>query len=244
MSQTRLNKILADHGDCSRRGADPLIQKGSVTENGRRASVGAKVEDGDLVSVLGQEIEGEPQKVYLAFHKPVGLLTTTDTTKPDNVISFLNYPERVFPIGRLDVESSGLLLLTNDGALANALMHPRYEHEKEYEVTVREILRDADLETMRKGGMKLVEEKSTRPTRITRLSSKRFRMVLTEGQNRQIRRMCQALGYHVTSLARVRVMNVHLGRLKEGGFRNIVGPELNQLLRAMDESPITDSAKV
>lgn len=227
MNTIRINKYLAEHGYASRREADKLIKAGLVFLNGKRANIGDQVKETDEVLLKNQKQKTKADMVYLIFHKPVGLITTTDLSKRDNVISFLNYPERIFPIGRLDVVSSGLLLLTNDGELANRLMHPKFEHEKEYLVEVEESLKGIDLKKMEQG-IKIDGEK-TAPSKAIKLTDRRFRLTLTEGRNRQIRRMCEALGYTVTSLKRIRVLNIHLKNLQEGKWRKLTSQEIRTL---------------
>lgn len=229
--QTRLNKYLADRGVCSRRAADALIEKGEVEVNGKRAELGMLVGDGDEVRVRGCRVGGEkPAPVYLAFHKPVGIITSVDPKARDSVISFLRFPERVFPIGRLDVASSGLLLLTNDGRLSERITHPRYDHEKEYLVTVDRAVTDGDLRRL-SDGMPILGS-MTKPAVVHRIDKRRFAITLTEGRNRQIRRMCEEIGYEVKKLVRVRVMNVELGDLPVGAARPLTKKEIATLLRS------------
>ncbi|KKR56201.1 MAG: Pseudouridine synthase [Candidatus Uhrbacteria bacterium GW2011_GWF2_40_263] len=227
MNTIRINKYLAEHGYASRREADKLIKAGLVFLNGKRANLGDQVTEKDEVVLKNQKQKTKANLVYLVFHKPVGMITTTDLSKRDNVTSFINYPERIFPIGRLDVISSGLLLLTNDGELANRLMHPKYEHEKEYLVEVEESLKGIDLKKMEQGIK--IDEKKTAPSKAIKLTDHQFRLTLTEGRNRQIRRMCEALGYTVTSLKRIRILNIHLKNLQEGKWRKLTSQELRTL---------------
>jgi 23S rRNA pseudouridine2604 synthase len=228
----RINKFLAEAGMCSRREADSLISSGKVFVNGTRAILGMSVENNDKVEINGKLINSKlPQHLYVIFNKPVGLITTTDETKPDNVISFLNLDARVFPVGRLDVESSGLLLLTNDGELANRIMHPRYVHEKEYEVVVDKDVTEKFLREM-SSGVRLFDAK-TKTARVEQTGARKFTIVLTEGKNRQVRKMCEALGYKVVRLVRVRVMNLRLGNLRAGEWRELSHRELQDLRRAI-----------
>lgn len=227
-TKTRLNKYLADRGVCSRRAADKLIEDGAVYVNGVVAVLGLTVDENDDIVVEGRPIQTtKPDSVFIAFHKPVGLITSADQSLRDNVISFINYKERIFPIGRLDVASSGLLLLTNDGRLSETITHPRYHHEKEYIVTVNRPIRDHDLEKMASG--LIVLGKITKPAVVTRVDDFTFRIVLTEGRNRQIRRMCETLGYDVRKLKRIRVMNIELGDLPSGKWRHLTEKEVNVL---------------
>ncbi len=228
---TRLNKYLADRGICSRRKADELIEAGEVIVNGAVATVGQKVEDTDEVHLKGQAVAVEkPKPLYLALNKPVGIITSVDPKARDNVISLLGINDRVFPIGRLDVASSGLLLLTNDGRLSEHVTHPRYEHEKEYVVTVDRDIDDGALDQMRSGITILGS--MTQPATVVRVPgrTRSFHITLKEGRNRQIRRMCEALGYRVVKLNRIRVMNILLGELEEGKWRNLTEAETKQLL--------------
>jgi len=199
MKPMRINKFLSRRGVCSRREADRMIKNGRITVNDKSATLGQSVTDVDDIRIDGKPVDTEkPEPVYLIFHKPVGLITTTNTDKPDNVISYIDYPERIFPIGRLDVASSGLLLLTNDGTLANRIMHPRYEHEKEYVVTVDRPISDRDLKHLAAGVD--LEDGTTAPAQTKRIGKQTFTLTLREGRNRQIRRMCGALHYDVEGL--------------------------------------------
>lgn len=230
--KTRLNKFLAQRGVCSRRQADALIDAGKVKVNGAVATLGLQVDEMDDIVVSGRRIAGErPDKIYLAFHKPVGIMTSVDPKAQDTVRSFLDLEPGVFPVGRLDVASSGLLLLTNDGELSEHITHPRYDHEKEYLVTVdRNVFRE-DLRTMADGMMILGS--MTKPAIVRKISDNRFSIILTEGRNRQIRRMCEELGYEVVALRRVRVMNIELGDLPSGMTRPLSQKELRELKRSL-----------
>ena len=228
---TRLNKYLADRGVCSRREADRLIETRRVIVNGAPAVLGVVVDNDDEIVVNGVQLKrSKPKPLFIAFHKPVGLITSADTRLRDNVISFLNLPERVFPIGRLDVASSGLLLMTNDGRLAERVTHPRYHHEKEYLVTVDKPLKKADMNKMTQG--LVILGKKTRSTIMNMIDDTTFRLILTEGRNRQIRRMCEELGYEVRKLKRIRVMNIGLGDLAVGKWRHLNSEEV-QMLQAL-----------
>ncbi len=231
--KTRLNKYLADRGVCSRRRADALIEISQVRVNGVIAKLGMQVDENDEITVEGKQIQGaKPNEVYLAFNKPVGLITSVDPNAHDNVIEHINYPERVFPIGRLDVASSGLLLLTNDGRLSERITHPRYDHDKEYVVTVDNPIEDKDLETMRRG--LVILGSMTKPAIVSRESHDTFHITLTEGRNRQIRRMCEELGYDVKKLMRIRVMNIKLGDLSVGKWRELTKQEIVQLKKRLN----------
>ena len=226
----RLNKYLAETGACSRREADQWIGAGRVTVNGAPAVLGTQVEDGDEVRVDGQPLRGKPRRVYLALNKPVGIECTTDRDVPGNIVDFVGYPERIFPIGRLDKDSEGLILLTNDGDIVNTVLRAEHEHEKEYVVSVDRPLTGAFLAGMAAGVPIL--DTVTNPCRITQVGRNTFRIVLTQGLNRQIRRMCEHFGYTVRSLRRVRIMHVHLGDLPVGRWRPLTATELGGLLPA------------
>lgn len=231
--KTRLNKFLAERGLCSRRQADTLIAAGKVKVNGAIATLGLQVREQDDIAVSGRRVEGErPDKIYLAFHKPVGIMTSVDPKAKDTVRSFLHLEPGVFPVGRLDVASSGLLLLTNDGELSEHITHPRYDHEKEYLVTVDRVVRREDLRTMADGMMILGSK--TKPAVVKKIGDNRFSIILTEGRNRQIRRMCEALGYGVTSLRRVRVMNIELDTLGSGKTRALTRAEVRELKHRLE----------
>ena len=228
---TRLNKWLSQQGVCSRREADRLIVDGKVTINRKVAVLGDAVENNAEVRVHGKSVRRIDTKVYIALFKPVGYITTMDESKKDNVLSLIDVPQRVFPVGRLDVESSGLLLLTNDGELTNRLTHPRYKHEKEYIVTVKDSLKKSDIAQLRDGVM--LEEGRTLPAEV-RMRSKRnrFLIIIREGRNRQIRRMCEAIGHKVIALRRVRMATVSLGRMKQGEWRKLSSKEVSELRKA------------
>ena len=225
----RLNKYLAEAGVCSRREADRLIEQGKVVVNGDRAAVGLKVNDSDLIEVDGKNIKGASKPVVLAFYKPRGIVCTFEKREKDNIIDYLNYPERVTYAGRLDKESEGLIIMTNQGELVNNMMRARNEHEKEYIVWVDKPVTAEFLKKM-SGGIWLEElGVQTRKCRVEKVSAYRFRIVLTQGLNRQIRRMCRSLDYHVRKLVRVRIMNIKLGELEKGQYREITGVELKKL---------------
>jgi len=210
---TRINKYLSEVGYCSRRVADRLIEEGKVTINGEIPEFGTKVEEGDQVEVKGQRIEkSERQKnIYLAFNKPVGIVCTTDTkVEPNNVIDFIKYPKRIFPIGRLDKLSEGLIFLTNDGDIVNKILRARNNHEKEYVVKVNRPINRDFIQSM-SNGVEILGTK-TKNCFVKQLGPKKFKITLTQGLNRQIRRMCEALGYRVRSLKRVRIMNIRVRR--------------------------------
>ena len=233
MEGIRLNKYISEAGICSRREADRLIEEGQVLVDGVRASCGMKVQPGQRVQVGSRIIGGKDEKVVLAVYKPVGIICTEDRRTKNNIVRFLDYPVRVTYAGRLDKDSEGLLLMTNDGNLINQIMRGRNLHEKEYKVTVdREITEDF-IKKMSAGVHIVDEEKGldavTRPCTVRREGKYTFRIILTQGLNRQIRRMCQACGCRVRTLKRVRIMNIVLGDLKPGEYRKVEGEELEML---------------
>ena len=233
MEGIRLNKYISEAGICSRREADRLIEKGQVLVDGVPALRGMKVRPGQRVQVGDRVIGGKDEKVVLAVYKPVGIICTEDRRTKNNIVRFLDYPVRVTYAGRLDKDSEGLLLMTNDGDLINRIMRGRNLHEKEYKVTVdREITEDF-IKKMSAGVHIVDEEKGldavTRPCTVRREGKYTFRIILTQGLNRQIRRMCQACGCRVRTLKRVRIMNIVLGDLKPGEYRKVEGEELEML---------------
>jgi 23S rRNA pseudouridine2604 synthase len=227
----RINKFFTEQGLCSRRAADRLIEDGRVLINGRRAVLGDQVGDEDVVTLDGCRVSRHRDTVYLAYHKPVGVTCTTDLQVPGNIIMAIGYPTRIFPIGRLDKDSSGLILLTNDGDIVNRILRVEFGHEREYVVTVDQAYPDAVLQSLAQGVMVL--GKRTHPCRTCRVDRKRFRITLTEGRNRQIRRMCSALGYRVVELVRVRIMHIQLGALRVGQWRYLSERERRTLLDAV-----------
>jgi 23S rRNA pseudouridine2604 synthase len=227
----RLNKYLSESGACSRREADTLIAEGRVTVNGKRAQVGMQVADGDDVRLDGDRV-GQARKkvkpVYIALNKPVGITCTTERHVAGNIVDFVNHPERVFPIGRLDKDSEGLILLTNDGDIVNEVLRAEHRHEKEYVVRVDHAITPDFVENMA-AGVRL-SDATTRPCKVVALGPKMFRIILTQGLNRQIRRMCEAFGYSVESLQRVRIMHIKLGELPLGRWRQLSHTEIAPLL--------------
>jgi len=226
----RLNKFLAETGACSRREADQWIEAGRVTVNGAPAVLGTQVADGDDVRLDGQPLRPKPKRAYLALNKPIGIECTTDREVPGNIVDFVGYPERIFPIGRLDKDSEGLILLTNDGDIVNTILRAEHEHEKEYIVAVDRPITPAFLAGMA-GGVPILDT-VTNPCRVTQVGKNTFRIVLTQGLNRQIRRMCEHFDYRVRRLQRVRIMHVHLGTLPVGKWRELTATELRGLLPA------------
>lgn len=229
----RLNKYLSEAGVCSRREADRLIESGSVTVDGKKAVPGMQVDEDQEVRVGKKLVKSKNEKIVLAINKPAGIVCTEDRREKKNIIRFLNYPVRVTYAGRLDKDSEGLLIMTNDGDLINAMMRARYEHEKEYKVTVDRPLAD-DFKEKMESGVRIVDKEKgldevTRPCKVNVIGKYTFSIVLTQGLNRQIRRMCEALGYKVKKLVRVRIMNIELGGLKPGAVRELTKQELKEL---------------
>ena len=230
----RINKYLAESGTCSRREADKLVADGKVRIDGEIAVMGSKVLPGQRVTVQGQDIKKNEDLILIAFNKPVGVVSTTDKRDPDNIIDYINYGKRIFPIGRLDKDSEGLILLTNDGDIVNKILRAGNYHEKEYIVTVNKDITPDFLRIMGSGVPIL--ETVTRPCQIEQIDKKVFKIILTQGLNRQIRRMCEALGYRVRALTRVRIMNIRLGHLKTGTWRNLTPKELEELKEMLVDS--------
>ncbi|MCL4113961.1 UNVERIFIED_CONTAM: hypothetical protein GTU68_035264, partial [Idotea baltica] len=223
-----LNKYISSTGICSRREADKWIESGRVSINNQIAKKGNRVFPGDKVIVDGQEIGSKPKQVYLALHKPPGVTCTTDRGDKDNIIDFVNYPKRIFPIGRLDKASSGLILLTNDGDIVNQILREENNHEKEYIVVVDKPITAQFLRHMA-GGIPILGT-VTKKCKIERLQKSVFKIILTQGLNRQIRRMCEYLDYRVVSLKRIRVLNIELKDLATGKHRSLTKDELTKLL--------------
>jgi 23S rRNA pseudouridine2604 synthase len=224
----RLNKYISETGICSRREADKWIEAGRVTLNGQGAVLGIQVSEGDEVRVDGQLLGVKKKDVYIALNKPVGIICTTETDIADNIIDHVRHPERIFPVGRLDRDSEGLILLTNNGDIVNEILRSENNHEKEYVVTVDRPITDLSLKMMA-GGVKIMGE-ITKPAKVSRVDAQTFKIILTQGLNRQIRRMCSALGYKAQRLQRVRIMNVKLGDLGSGQWRPLTPAELTGLL--------------
>lgn len=227
----RLNKYLSDAGFCSRRQADKLIEEGRVTVDGIKAGLGQQVNPGAKVLVDGKPVKKRSRPVLLAVNKPVGVVTTTAKDEPANIVTYLGYPERVYPIGRLDKDSEGLILMTNQGELAEQIAHARGRHEKEYLVTVDKAVTREFVEKM--GAGVRIGSAVTRPCQVSKVSRNRFRIILTQGLNRQIRRMCEALGYRVLELKRIRILNITLQDLQLGEYREVAGEEYETLLDAL-----------
>ena len=244
----RLNKYLSDAGVCSRREADRLIESGRVTVDGKMASPGTKVEPGQEVRIGKKVIKNHTEKIVLAVNKPAGIVCTEDKKEKKNIIRYLNYPVRVTYAGRLDKDSEGLLIMTNDGDLINGMMRARYGHEKEYKVTVNQPITDEFVYKMASGVRIIDREKKmdviTRPCKVEKIGKYTITIILTQGLNRQIRRMCDALGYKVTRLVRVRIMNVKLGGLKTGAVRKLTEQELKELYEQVKESQDAGTGRI
>jgi 23S rRNA pseudouridine2604 synthase len=225
---TRLNKYLSEAGYCSRRAADKLIDEGRVTINGVVPEMGTKVLAGDEVKVDGKTIRNEAKKrTYIAFNKPVGIVCTTDTgVEKDNIIDYINYPSRIFPIGRLDKDSEGLILLTDDGDIVNKILRASNNHEKEYIVSVDKPISQTFIQRM-SGGVPILDTE-TKQCEVQKLSTYEFKIILTQGLNRQIRRMCEYLNYEVHALKRTRIMNIHQ-KCEVGTYRDLTDEELSTL---------------
>ena len=227
--QIRLNKFLSDAGYCSRREADRLVEQGVVKVNGKTAVMGQKVTINDSIMVKGKNISREDEQILIALNKPVGIECTTDLNNPDNIVDFINFDKRIYPIGRLDKNSQGLILLTNDGSIVNNILKGSNYHEKEYVVTVDKPITDDFIKKM-STGVRILDQ-VTRPCKVTKVKNHVFNIVLTQGLNRQIRRMCGELGYNVQKLKRIRIMNIELGNLPVGQYRKVTDSELKELMR-------------
>ena len=236
---TRINKYLSESGYCSRRAADRLIEEGKVTINGEIPEIGTKVKENDQVEVEGQIIEKSTRQknIYLAFNKPIGIVCTTDRkVEPNNIIDFIKYPKRIFPIGRLDKSSEGLIFLTNDGDIVNKILRARNNHEKEYIVSVNQPINRDFIQSM-SNGVKILDT-ITKNCFVQQLGLKKFKIILTQGLNRQIRRMCESFGYKVKSLKRVRIMNIKLD-IPTGKYREFTKKELVELNELLENSSKT-----
>ena len=239
--QIRLNKYLSDKGICSRREADRLIAQGRVRINNALAEVGSKVAKGDVVKLDNKPVSPKLEsRVYMAFNKPVGITCTTDKSIPGNIVDCIDYPQRIFHVGRLDKESEGLILMTNDGDIVNKILRASNNHEKEYIVTVDKPVTDEFLKAMASGVPIL--DTVTKPSIVDKKSPCVFRIILTQGLNRQIRRMCSFLGYKVVKLRRIRIMNIRLGNLPKGKWRYLTADELKTLNKLISTSSKTQDA--
>ena len=230
----RINKYLADAGRCSRREADRWIQEGRVLIDGHRATLGDRVTPGMKVTIEGEPVRAKIKRRYIMLNKPVGIVCTADRNEPDNVVDFVDHDDRIYPVGRLDKDSEGLLLLTNDGDIVNRILRASEHHEKEYEVRVDKPITPEFLRQM-ESGVKILDT-VTLPCKLKKTGERTFTIILTQGLNRQIRRMCEALGYNVRALRRVRIMHLRLGNLKLGQWRNLTPTEMDELMRQLNNS--------
>ncbi|MFZ2506655.1 MAG: 23S rRNA pseudouridine(2604) synthase RluF [Trichococcus flocculiformis] len=231
----RINKFISEAGTASRRGADKLITEGRVTINGKRATIGSQVEPGDDVRVNGNQLFVARNNVYIALNKPVGITSTTEKGVKGNIVDLVNHPFRVFHIGRLDKDSEGLILLTNDGDIVNEILRSENQHEKEYIVSVDRPITPEFLKQMSEG-VKILDT-ITLPCKVEQLSKYDFKIILTQGLNRQIRRMCEELGYNVYRLQRIRIMNIQLDNLPVGQWRYLSKKEKTQLFNELNYEP-------
>lgn len=237
---TRINKYISESGYCSRREADKHVEQGAVTIDGKKAEMGSLVSDGQVVRVFNEEISGKAESIIIAYNKPVGVVSTTDPAERDNVVNAIGHPERIFPIGRLDKDSQGLLLLTNEGDIVNKILRVNNNHDKEYLVTVDRPLTPDFIKGM-EGGVPILGV-VTRKCEITQVAPRSFTIVLRQGLNRQIRRMCEYFDYTVTKLQRTRVMHIHLKDLKVGHYRNLTASETEILYKKIASSVMTEEA--
>lgn len=240
--QVRINKYISESGFCSRREADRYIEQGLVTIDGKKVEMGSQVSPGQVVRVFGEIIHGKMESVIIAYNKPVGIVSTTDPAERDNIVNAIAYPERIFPIGRLDKDSQGLILLTNEGDIVNKILRVNNNHDKEYFVTVDRALTPDFIKRMQ-GGVPILGV-VTRKCEITQKSTNSFTIVLRQGLNRQIRRMCEYLGYNVTKLQRTRIMHIHLNDLKIGQYRNLTTDETEMLYKKIANSVKTEDASI
>ncbi len=238
--QTRINKFISETGVCSRREADKLIEAGRVTINGKKPEMGTKVNPEDSVEIDGKPLKAKEESIYLAFNKPIGITCTTDLKDRDNIIDFINHPKRIFPIGRLDKPSEGLIFLTNDGDIVNKILRAGNNHEKEYVVMVDKPISPEFIKKM--GNGVAILETVTQKCFIEQLDKNRFRIILTQGLNRQIRRMCEVLGYTVIKLKRTRIMNIKLEGIAVGKWRNLTNDEINTINSLVSDSLKTEEA--
>ena len=233
----RLNKFLSDAGVCSRRAADKAIEAGEVLVNGKPAVMGQRISEGDKVEYAGKLVSNADKKpILLAYNKPAGIVCTAEKREKNNIVDHLNYPKRIYPIGRLDKDSTGLILLTNQGDLVNKIMRAVNAHEKEYVVSVDKEITGDFIKKMSDGVYLDELEVTTRKCKVRKLSKYEFNIILTQGLNRQIRRMCQMLGYRVKTLKRVRIMNINLSDLKEDTYRDVTAEELKVLTSLLEGS--------
>lgn len=233
----RINQYISSTGYCSRRQADKLLKEGLVTINGQIAALGDQVQQEDVVEVEGKRLETKSNYIYIAYNKPVGITSTTERHIKGNIIDAINHKERIFPIGRLDKDSQGLILLTNNGNIVNQILSSENNHEKDYIVVVNKDINNSFLKEMSNGVQIYNPVKNeytvTNPSKLVKIDNRTFKITLTQGLNRQIRRMCTKLGYRVTKLQRIRIMNIHLDHLKIGNYRNLTQEEITELLDSL-----------
>ena len=242
INQTRINKFLSESGHCSRREADKLLEEGRITINGIVPEMGTKVSIDDEVRVDGKLVREKREKsIYLAFNKPVGIECTTNQSVRDNIVDYINYPKRIFPIGRLDKASEGLIFMTDDGDIVNKILRARNNHEKEYIVTVNKQITDRFIQKMSNGVPIL--DTVTRKCKVEQISKFVFKIILTQGLNRQIRRMCEYLDYEVTALKRTRIINISLD-VHVGRYRELTADEIKQLNKLIEPSSKTEEASL
>ena len=239
---TNLNKYISSSGICSRREAEKFIKEGRITINGKPTQLGNRVGKKDVVKFDGRLVKPKNQTLYIALNKPVGIVSTTDDREPNNIVKHVNYPERLFPIGRLDKPSEGLIFLTNDGDIVNKILRAGNNHEKEYFVTVNKTITDSFIEKMGNGIPILGTV--TKKCLVEKVSAKIFKIILTQGLNRQIRRMCEYLDYEVTKLKRTRIMNVELGYLQAGDWRELTEDEMKEINKMISSSSKTEEASI
>jgi 23S rRNA pseudouridine2604 synthase len=239
---TRLNKYISDTGTCSRREADRLIERGRVKVNGKIPELGTKVSDADEVTIDGNPLKTKEESIYIAFHKPIGITCTTDIKEKDNITEYINHPKRIFPIGRLDKPSEGLIFLTNDGDIVNKILRAGNNHEKEYLVTVDKAI-NTDFVLQMRNGIPILDT-VTKKCFVEQTGKTTFRIILTQGLNRQIRRMCEALGYTVTKLKRTRIMNIQLDGINYGEWRYLSSDEIVEINKLVAHSSKTKEASV
>lgn len=237
-----LNKYISSTGICSRRDAEKFIIAGEVTINGQIAQLGNRVFEGDVVKLKGKPLKSKPKTLYIALNKPVGIVSTTDSKERRNIVKHVNHPQRLFPVGRLDKPSEGLIFLTNDGDIVNKILRAGNNHEKEYVVTVDRDIDEIFIKKMSNGIPILGTV--TKKCKVTKINQNTFNIILTQGLNRQIRRMCEFLGYEVKKLKRTRIMNVHLGVLKPGDWRELTEKEMNEINSMISSSSKTEEASV
>ena len=232
----RINKFLSEAGVCSRREADRQVELGNITIDGKVAETGARVLTGQTVLFQGEKVSKEEEMILIAFHKPVGIVCTAEKREKNNVIDYINYPKRIYPVGRLDKDSEGLLLLTNNGDIVNKMMRSGNMHEKEYIVTVNRLVTESFIHGLANGVPLAELNTMTRKCHVKQIGKKQFKITLTQGLNRQIRRMCEYFGYRVEKLVRTRIMNIELGDLPVGTYRDVTPEEYRQLLSLIKDS--------